>query len=222
MQRRLLIKSFAGIFIAAGLSQAARAADDFKEGADFVKLAKPLPDAQGKVIKVFSYDCPFCFRYDRGVDPQAIPKIEKLGLKFEPRHLETKGKYGRCASEFFALCILKDQKAGRSLESKDSLFKKAKDAVYYAYHRKSERWTKGESAFIETLSQATGISAAEFEKARKSSAVANLANSWKSTYDIAKIQGIPAYVVNGKWLVKTASIRSIDSLVQLISMLARK
>ncbi len=36
--------------------------------------------------------------------------------------------------------------------------------------------------------------------------VQNLVNSWKSVYDVAKIQGIPAYVVNGKWLIMTKSI----------------
>lgn len=138
-----------------------------------------------------------------------------------PAILETKGKYGRTASEFFAMCILKDEKAGRSIEAKDSLFKKAKDAVYFAYHRKGERWTKGEGAFIDTLCGATGISAAEFDKERKTAAVQNLANSWKSVYDVAKIQGIPAYVVNGKWLIMTKNIRSIDGFVALIQKLSK-
>ena len=194
---------------------------DFKEGTDYVRLSKPLPSRKNNVIKIFSYDCPFCFRYDIGVDPKAVPMIEKAGLTFEPRHLETKGKYGRTASEFFAMCILKDEKAGRSIEAKDSLFKKAKDAVYFAYHRKGERWTKGEGAFIDTLCGATGISAAEFDKERKTAAVQNLANSWKSVYDVAKIQGIPAYVVNGKWLIMTKNIRSIDGFVALIQKLSK-
>ena len=109
MQRRSLFKVSLTAALAAAVPAVAFAAD-FKEGTDYVKLAKPLANANGTVIKVFSYDCPFCFRYDIGVDPTAIPKIEKLGLKFEPRHLETKGKYGRCASEFFAMCILMDRK----------------------------------------------------------------------------------------------------------------
>ena len=221
MQRRSLFKVSLTAALAAAVPAVAFAAD-FKEGTDYVKLAKPLANANGTFIKVFSYDCPFCFRYDIGVDPTAIPKIEKLGLKFEPRHLETKGKYGRCASEFFAMCILMDKKAGRSLEAKDSLFKKAKDAVYQAYHRHSERWTKGEGAFIETMTKATGISADEFAKERKTAAVQALANSWKPVYDVAKIQGIPAYVVNGKWLIMTKNIQSIDGFVNLIAVLAKK
>ena len=132
MQRRTL---FSAALAASAAFSFPALADDFKEGTDYVRLSKPLPSRKNNVIKIFSYDCPFCFRYDIGVDPKAVPMIEKAGLTFEPRHLETKGKYGRTASEFFAMCILKDEKAGRSIEAKDSLFKKAKDAVYFAYHR---------------------------------------------------------------------------------------
>lgn len=130
MQRRTL---FSAAFAAAASFSLPALADNFKEGTDYVRLSKPIASRKNNVIKVFSYDCPFCYRYDIGVDPKAIPMIEKMGMTFEPRHLETKGKYGRTASEFFAMCILRDQKAGRSLEAKDSLFKKAKDAVYHAY-----------------------------------------------------------------------------------------
>ena len=218
MQRRTL---FSAALAASAAFSFPALADDFKEGTDYVRLSKPLPSRKNNVIKIFSYDCPFCFRYDIGVDPKAVPMIEKAGLTFEPRHLETTGKYGRTASEFFAMCIVKDEKAGRSIEAKDPLFKKAKDAVYFAYHRKGERWTKGEGAFIDTLCGATGISAAEFDKERKTAAVQNLANSWKSVYDVAKIQGIPAYVVNGKWLIMTKNIRSIDGFVALIQKLSK-
>lgn len=218
MQRRTL---FSAALAASAAFSFPALADDFKEGTDYVRLSKPLPSRKNNVIKIFSYDCPFCFRYDIGVDPKAVPMIEKAGLTFEPRHLETKGKYGRTASEFFAMCILKDEKAGRSIEAKDSLFKKAKDAVYFAYHRKGERWTKAPSLILDTLCGATGISAAEFDKERKTAAVQNLANSWKSVYDVAKIQGIPAYVVNGKWLIMTKNIRSIDGFVALIQKLSK-
>ena len=217
MQRRQLFSlASAAVLAASPLSAFAASA-----GTDYQVLDKPLPVGKGTIVKIFSYDCPFCFRYDIGVDPKAVPRFEKeAGLKFMPMHLETKGQYGRAASEFFAMCMLRDQKAGVSIEDKASSFKKAKDAVYLAYHRKSERWTSGEAAFVKTLSDASGISVEEFEKARKSPEVTKLADSWKVTYPVAKIQGIPAYVVNGKYLIMTKSIQSIDGMVSLVKELA--
>ena len=45
---------------------------------------------------------------------------------------------------------------------------------------------------------------------------------WEQSYDVAKIQGVPAFVVNGKYLIKTASITSPDSMVELIKELLAK
>ena len=115
---------FKKTLFALGLSVIAATAMAATEGTDYVKLDKPMVNAEGKLTKIFSYDCPFCFKYDVGVDPKVLPRIEKeLGLAFNPVHLETKGKYGRVASEFLAMCMLKDKAAGVSIESKDSLFK---------------------------------------------------------------------------------------------------
>ncbi|MDO4937688.1 MAG: thiol:disulfide interchange protein DsbA/DsbL [Sutterellaceae bacterium] len=190
------------------------------EGTDYVKLEKPLVNAEGKLTKIFSYDCPFCFKYDVGVDPKVLPRVEKeLGLAFNPQHLETKGKYGRAGSEFLAMCMIKDKAAGVSIEAPESLFKKAKDAIYQAYHKKGERWTSGEAAFVKTMTDATGISVDEFNKAKEDPAVKALCDEWKASYDAAKIQGIPAYVVNGKYLIMTKSIRNFDGMVNLVKEL---
>ena len=212
---------FKKTLMALGLTLFAATAMAATEGTDYVKLEKPYAYGEGKLTKVFSYDCPFCFKYDVGVDPKVLPRIEKeTGLVFNPVHLETKGKYGRVASEFLAMCMLKDKAAGVSIESKDSLFKKAKDAVYKAYHKKGERWTAGEATFLKTLTDATGISADEFNKAKGDEAVKKLCDEWKASYDIAKIQGIPAYVVNGKYLIMTKSIRGLDGMVNLVKELS--
>lgn len=193
------------------------------EGTQYVKLDKPVPAWQGTLTKVFSYDCRFCFRYDTTVDPKVIPLVLKdTGLAFNPVHLETKGVYGRTASEFLAMCLLKDKAAGRTNMDKDSLFVKVKDALYQAYHREEQRWEGGEAAFIETMSQASGISAADFAKERRTAPVQKLADSWKaSAYDVALKQGIPAFVVNGKYLVLNKSLRNVKSLIELLDDLGK-
>ena len=134
----------------------------------------------------------------------------------------TKAKYGRLATEFLAMCLLKDKATNVSIESPDSLFVKAKNALYQAYHKKGERWTDGEGAFLATLTSATGISLETFRDAQKDPKVLELCDIWKQSYDVAKIQGIPAYVVNGKYLIMTKSIRSLDQMVGLIKELQAK
>lgn len=220
MLRRTFVKASAALALAATIAMPAFAAT---VGQDYQVLEKPLPGGEGKIVKIWSYDCPFCFKYDAGVDPKVMPGAEQAtGLHFEMMHLETKGKFGRAASEFLAYCQLEDQKAGvKSVEDAKSLYKKAKDAWYQAYHKKGERWAAGEEAFLKTALDATGITADAFAAARKSAEVQQLADSWKPSYDVAKIQGVPAYVVNGKYLVMTKSIRSVKGFTELLTELSK-
>ncbi|MFU0842940.1 MAG: Thiol:disulfide interchange protein DsbA [Burkholderia sp.] len=215
MQRRILL--------GAALMTAALDALAFEKEADWTELEKPIEGAENALIKVFSYDCPFCYKFDQSVDPKIAPRAEKeLGLAFMPMHLETKGKYGRAASEFFALCILRDRKAARRLDAPESLFRKAKEAAYFAYNKMEERWPQGEGAFIETLCKATGLDPSAVAAERKTPDVQALADSWKAGYPAAKRQGVPAYIVKGRYLILTKRIRSLDGMFDLIKELSQK
>lgn len=192
----------------------------FTEGTDYIVLEKVIPDAQGTLIKVFSYDCPFCYRYDKGVTPVVMQQVNDI-VKFDPFHLETKGKYGVVASELFAVLINKDQESGVSLLDDKSLFKKAKFAFYNAYHDKKERWDGGADEYLKTGLDAVAMSKKDFEQALTDPKVQAMLKRWKEyAYDVAKIQGVPAFVVNGKYLILTKSIRSTESMADLIKQLA--
>lgn len=215
---KTIVKSLALVAFFAGTSFA------FTEGTDYVKLAKPISNAQGTLIKVFSYDCPFCYKYDKKVTPNLVPKLPK-DLTFRPFHLKTKGKYGVQGSELFAVLLLKDQKAGlsdRDLYTDKSLLKKAKMAYYNAYHDKKERWDAGPDAYLKTGLDAVGMTRAEFDKAKNDPKVKALLKEWDQSYDVAKVQGVPGFVVNGKYLIMTKSITSVDSMLQLINELKTK
>ena len=161
------------------------------EGTDYVVLEKPIPNASGTFIKVYSYDCPFCYKYDKSVVPAVKAKLDKE-MKFLDYHLH-------------------------------AMHKKAKFALYKAYHDKKQRWDDGADAFRATALEAVGMSKADFDAKKNDPKVQALVKAWAdSTYDVAKIQGVPAFVVNGKYLLKTASIRSIDGLVENIRELSKK
>ena len=192
------------------------------EGTDYVTLEKPIPNATGTFIKVYSYDCPFCYKYDKAVVPAVKAKLGNE-LKFLDYHLHTKGKYGKEGSEVLAVMWVADEAAGRDPYADDAMPKKAKFALYKAYHDKKQRWDDGADAFRATALEAVGMSKADFDAKKNDPKVQALVKAWAdSTYDVAKIQGVPAFVVNGKYLLKTASIRSIDGLVENIRELSKK
>ncbi|MDR1284766.1 MAG: thiol:disulfide interchange protein DsbA/DsbL [Campylobacteraceae bacterium] len=193
----------------------------FSEGVDYVKLANPIPNADKTLIKVFSYDCPFCYKYDKSVTPTVVSQLEGI-LTFKPFHLKTKGKYGKEASELFAALIVKDSAENIKLSSEMSLFKKAKMAYYNSYHDKKERWDSGAESFVAFGLKLSGLSESEFEKLKNTEEAKELMTQWEASYEVAKIQGVPAFVVNGKYLIYTKSITSIDKMVDLIKELADK
>jgi thiol:disulfide interchange protein DsbA len=221
MYRKLtktIVASLALVALLAGTGLA------FTEGVDYMVLEKPIPNAQGTLIKVFSYDCPFCYKYDKAVTPKLVPQLPKE-ITFRSFHLKTKGKYGEQGSELFAELLVKDQEAGltdKDLYSDKSLLKKAKMAYYTAYHDKKERWDAGPEAYYQTGFDAVGLSKDEFEKAKASPKVQALLKEWEASYDVAKIQGIPGFVVNGKYLIYTKSIKSVDSMLELVKELSKK
>lgn len=190
------------------------------EGTDYVKLPTPVANAQNTVIKVFSYDCPFCFKYAKAVDKLVMDMVP--GMEFVPFHLKTKGKYGLDGSKLLAVALVKDEASGLKPLDPNSNFHKVEMALYKAYHTKKERWNSGVDAFLKTGLDSIGMSRADYDKAVQDPKVAALVDHWEVSYPIAKIQGVPAYVVNGKYLLMTKTLNSIEGFAGAIKELAAK
>jgi protein-disulfide isomerase len=194
-----------------------------KEGEDYVVLKKTIPAMDKTLLKLSSYDCPFCYKYDLFVTPAVVKAIEKDGMRYTEWHLDS-GKYGPQANEIFAALITKDRKAGLGPLDDSSSFKKAKMAYYQAYHVRKERWGDGEDpeAFLKTGLEAAGVSRSEFQKLLKERATRKRLKEWEGARELSKIQGVPAFVVNGKYLLYNRNIRSIEGLTAAIRELMEK
>lgn len=213
VSRRLLVLStFAGFCLPLSAAEPS-----------YLELKTPFPNADRTLIKIFSYDCPFCYRYDKTIDPWLRETVCKdANLQFVPVFLESRATYGSTAALFLALCQAEDRKNGHDITDSQSLFARAKDALYFAYLKKKERWQGGEKDFIQTLSEATGISADIFARRRSDPDVLAIRTAWAPSKEAGSIQGIPAYVVNGKYLILNKAVRSKSVLADLISELSAK
>lgn len=194
----------------------------FEEGVDYIKLEKPLSVQKGTLTKIFSYACPFCYKYDKAVTPKVVAKVD--GLKYIPYHLKTKGEFGESASNVFAVLVAIDNANGVDVLDENSKFKKAKFEIYKAYHDKKERWGNGKDkeSFIKTALDAAGVSMSEYKMRLDSAEVAQILKNWDESYEVAKIQGVPAFVVDGKYLIYTQNIKSIDAMAELIEEIQSK
>jgi len=220
MRKGFLALALALVFVFSLFSLSVYAAA--QEGVDYVTLAKPIPNMDKTVIKVFRYDCPFCYKYDKYAIPNVVKILAKDGIHFTVWHLKTNARYGSQGSELLAALISKDSKAGLGLFDDRASFKKAQFAYYKAYHDDRERWDKGADAFLNTGLDAAGITSAEFQKLLKEPATQARLKDWDSAYEIAKIQGVPAFVVKGRYLLYTKNIRSMNDMVAKIKELMAK
>lgn len=224
----MFLKTFTKSLVVLAMLTGISASAAVVEGTDYVKLEKPIANAEGTVIKVFSYDCPFCYKYDKAVTKPVMKKVPEM--KFVPYHLATKGVFGKYGSEILAVMIAKDQAAGIDLLDDNSNFKKAKFALYKAYHDKKEKWGNDASkpenveAFYKTALEPVGMTKADVDAAVKDQKIQDILNKWgmdqnSDSYMVAKIQGVPAFVVDGKYLIYTKSIKGIDQMANTIKEL---
>lgn len=89
MSSKWITSLFKSVVLTAALASPF-AASAFTEGTDYMVLEKPIPNADKTLIKVFSYACPFCYKYDKAVTGPVSDKVADV-VTFTPFHLETKG-----------------------------------------------------------------------------------------------------------------------------------
>ena len=132
------------------------------EGVEYQTLAKPLNVPKNSVVKVFSYDCPHCYKFDRTITRKLMSKLD--GVKFIPYHLSTKGKLGETTSKIFAALISIDEANGTDLLSDESKFKQAKFAIYKARHDEKDDFNDGKDKqrFIDLALNAAHVSKDEY------------------------------------------------------------
>ena len=197
-------------------------ANALEEGVNYQVLQKPLNVPKNSVVKIFNYDCPHCYTFDRTVTSQLMKKLE--GTEFLPWHLKTKGVFGQTASGVFAALIVLDEKDDVGLLSDESKFKKAKFAIYKAVHDKKDDFGGGsdKQRFIKTALDAAGVSVSEYEAALAGKKAQVLLAQWDGGYEVAVVSGVPAFIVSGKYLLNTSSFGSLDDMVAAAKELLAK
>lgn len=83
----------------------------FIEGIDYMVLEKLIFNVDKMLIKVFSYVCFFCYKYDKVVIGLVFDKVVDF-VMFILFYLEIKGEYGKQVSEVFVVLIVKDKVVG--------------------------------------------------------------------------------------------------------------
>lgn len=197
--------AFAALFLSFATS-----ADTYQEGTHYQALDAAKFNAPNKVVKIYSVNCPFCYKYDKGVIPGMVKNLPS-GVTYDDYHIATKPPLGDEKSLVLAY----------ALSQSNDAFKQVKAAYYKHYHDDKARFASGEEAITFGL-KAANLKRADFDANKNSPEVQKTLTKWDLGNEVAKIQGIPAIVVNGKYLINTKSIRNMKMLDEMIAELAAK
>ena len=197
----------------------------YEAGKDYIILQNPIPKASNSVMEIFSYDCPFCYKFDKNVIPKLI---DDLKSDFVPIHLPQKAEFGEIATDMFAVFLVMDHENKIKFNDEKSVFHKAKTGLFKAYHEEKRDFGSVDDEddveeFKKMLLDFANISQLEFEEFKNSHSEQDFLNLCKDEkiYEIAKMSGIPAFVVNGKYLIKLDTVKNYENLLDIIKELLK-
>ncbi|WP_417347914.1 thiol:disulfide interchange protein DsbA/DsbL [Ferrimonas sp.] len=185
-------------------------AADYSEGKHYIDLKDNGFSANNQVVKVYSTNCPFCYKYEKAVMPKYIENLPE-GVSYDAYHISTKPPFGKEKATVVAVA--------KTLGEKE--YKKAKMAYYKHLHDDKVKFKSSEEA-IQFGLNAAAIDQATFSRLKNSAKVTDLMTKWDQGIKVAKVKGIPAIVVNGRYLINTQSITSMKMLDELTAELLTK
>ncbi|MFA5913171.1 MAG: thiol:disulfide interchange protein DsbA/DsbL [Burkholderiales bacterium] len=192
------------VFLSAGLVQAQPAA-----GVEYRELSTPQPtDTAGKieVIEFFSYLCPHCYNFE----PLLEPWVKKLPKDTQFRRVPAlfNDDYARAARAYYAL---------EAIGEESRLHK----TLFAAVHAGARLRVEDEAALTEWLGK-QGVDTKRFKAAYRSFSVESKLKHAAQLTQAYQIDGVPSMAVNGKYVVITDNMKSLEQLLGVSDYLVER
>lgn len=190
------------------LAPFAVSAAEYKEGVHYTVINDGPATAKPEITEFFSFYCPHCYNFSKTVVPKILAE-KPAGVEFNQAHVDFIGKeMGVEMSRAFAVA------------HQLNVDEKIDAALFAAIHDKKQHFTSRDD--VRALFVANGVDGKAFDAAADSFMVKAQMAKMKRDTENAKLSGVPALVVNGKYRVETGAIKSYDELLDIAYYLARK
>ncbi|ASF16056.1 thiol:disulfide interchange protein DsbA/DsbL [Shewanella sp. LC6] len=190
------------------LAPFAVSAAEYKEGVHYTVINDGPATAKPEITEFFSFYCPHCYNFSKTVVPKILAE-KPAGVEFNQAHVDFIGKeMGVEMSRAFAVA------------HQLNVDEKIDAALFAAIHDKKQHFTSRDD--VRALFVANGVDGKAFDAAADSFMVKAQMAKMKRDTENAKLSGVPAIVVNGKYRVETGAIKSYDELLDIAYYLARK
>lgn len=205
MRRRFLLPVLLAVLACTGVARAA----DPVEGTDYVVVQPPLPAVDPTKIVVtdfFSYACPHCFSFSPDLRnwESRLPKdvvLDRVAVTFG------RAPWGLLAQLYYTL---------RSFGKEHELDR----AVFEALHLQGAPLTSAER--IADWAAAHGIDRSAFLATFNSVTIRGFATSAEQLTGRVKLRGVPALLIDGKYLVHIADNGDFAPQLAIVDALVAK
>jgi thiol:disulfide interchange protein DsbA len=198
----MIVRALLGTVLGALLASHAWA---FDEGIDYTRLATPQPTETGdkiEVLEVFMYSCPHCFHLEPTIDEWLKTKPEYVEFRRMPAIFGA--KVVPHARAFYAAELIGVQE-------------QIHEPLFRALHvQKQKLWD--EDALVRFAEQ-QGVDGEEFRSAYNSFFVNMKVRRAEEMGKRFGIDGVPAFIVNGKYRTSPSQTGSREAMVQVIDHL---
>ncbi|MDH1900044.1 thiol:disulfide interchange protein DsbA/DsbL [Aeromonas sp. INTO2] len=182
------------------------AAPQFKEGVNY-DVVSQTGSTQPEVMEFFSYFCPHCAKFEPIAEdlkkslPEGVP-MKKNPVAFLGREM------GPEMQRAYAVANLLNVEG------------KLTPAIFDKIH--TQRQIPQSRADVKQVFVDNGVPAEEFDGAVDSFAVSGMVSQFDRNTESYNVRGVPAFLVNGKYMVKIESITSQEQFNQLVQFLLAK
>ncbi len=197
-----LVMLFAGLF----LTSLVHAAPLFKEGVNY-DVVKQTTTAKPEVMEFFSFYCPHCYQFEPIIAD--LKKSVGKDVAFKRNPVAFLGQnMGPELQRAYAVAML------LGVEEKFSTVAFKQIQV--------DRNPPKDRAAVRALFESIGVKGSDFDGAVDSFAVVGQVSQYDHNTEGFNIRGVPATVVNGKYLLKTESVKSEQEYIELVQFLLKK
>jgi thiol:disulfide interchange protein DsbA len=194
----------AGLFMLTG----ALAAEPAEEGTDYKRLNRPLQVETGKQIEVaefFWYRCPHCNQLEPALEEWA--KKLPADVKLRPIPTVLNANWLPAAKIYYALADL-------------GVLDKLHGKVFDAYHK--EGLDLDDEAQLMAWVKRQGLDVAKFQSAYRSFSAQTRAMKGAQAARSAGITGVPALLVDGKYLTSVSMTFTEERLFEVLDQLIQR
>ncbi len=204
MRQLLLVCFFMLLSAAAVAEQAVK----FNEGVDYqlIKPAQPTDDPDRiEVVEIFWYGCPACYRFEPSLNPWVSSASKDVNFFRLPAVFNDQWEVH--ARAYFTADIL-------------DVLGKSHSALFHAMHaeRKPVYTLDKLAAFYKTY----GVDEELFKKTYHSFVVNTKVSRAKEMVGRYGVTGVPAMVVDGKYLITGEMAKSYQNMLRIIDFLVEK